>query len=119
MKNTKQRYIAGSYCPLFFYGVDFYPDDTAPDDTDLSDVTSPQIQFKNGEEGEIKTVTGSVVNRTINGISHQGVLIGAADAATTLDTPSKRWYWRFKVDLTGGGSGVPNYSEWACFSVFS
>jgi hypothetical protein len=118
MKNTKQRYVSGSYVPLFFWGTDFYPDDTAPDDTDLSDVTSPQIQFKNGESGTVVTVTGSVVNRTINGTSHQGVLISAADAASTLDTPSSRWYWRFKVDLTGGGENTANLSQWQQFVVY-
>lgn len=115
----KQRYVAGSYTPLFFWGTDFYPDDTAPDDTDLSAVTSPVIQFKNGENGTVVSVSGSLATRTINGESHRGVLVSAADAADTLDTPSQRWYWRFAVDLTGGGTGSLNYSQWQNFSVFS
>jgi hypothetical protein len=113
----KQHYVAGSNVPGFFWGTDFYPDSTNPDDTDLSltkDII--HIQFRLGENGTIQTVEATKVSRTIDGVSHAGLLVSAANMAAKLTVADRNWHWRFQVDLLGDNK--PCLSEWKQFTVW-
>lgn len=116
-EETKQEYVAGSNVPGFFWGTDYYPDSTNPDDTDLSTTSGlRKIEFRFGENGEVLTVAATLATKTIDGVSHDGMLVSAANMAANLTCPGD-WYWRFKVDL--GGNSLPCYSKWKLFTVYS
>lgn len=113
---AKQRYVAGSVVPGFFWGTYFYPDSTTPDDTNLASISVlKHIQFRKGKAGTTVTVEATNATRTIDGTSHAGLLVTAANMATTL-TSAGNWYWRFQVDLAGDSQ--PCYSEWQLFTVY-
>jgi hypothetical protein len=111
-----QKYVAGSNVPGFFWGTDYYPDSRNPDDADLSSVSGLiNVQFRLGPKGSVQTVAATKATRTIDGVSHDGLLISAADMAATLTTASNAWEWRFNVDLAGDSK--PCFSKWKRFEV--
>ena len=116
MTSSLQKYVKGSNIPGFFWGTDYYPDSTAPDDTSLTSISGlKHIQFRRGTGGPPITVEATQATRTIDGVSHAGLSVSAANMAATLTLVGK-WFWRFEVDLVG--DSLPCYSEWQPIIVY-